>query len=353
VKGYVIFAVISIIFYRLAWENIEFNGCCKHCCKYCCKYCCKDEEGGFELNRLKYMFWVVVFLCSSGAVSYATDAAIETVSPSDISEKALLWRISYPGKEDSYLLGTMHSEDKRILALVDEVSAKITQTNCLALELDLNPTNTARVMQAMFFNDGRKLQQFLTKESYAALIALLTSKLGLGELQINAMKPWAVMMLLSVPMPETGDFLDKVLYLYAIENNIRVVGLETPEEQIAVMDEMSIADQVALMETSFDTYDQMPEMFERLVGAYLSQDLQIMEALYDEYTSDSEEALVEALTKRLLNKRNDLMATRMTALFQEQACFTAVGALHLPGEQGLLNLFRSQGYKIEAVALKF
>ncbi len=307
------------------------------------------------MKRVKYILFIIVCVLVSETVVWAASDGdkLSAAGQSQSNHHALLWRISQDGQTESYLLGTVHSEDPRVLALVEHITGKISQTNCLALELDLNPLNAAKVMQAMFFTDGRALQHFLTKETYSRLITIMSSKLGLGVPQINSMKPWAVMMLLSAPMPESGYFLDKALYLFAIENNIRVVGLETPEEQVAVMDNMSIADQVALMETALDSYENMPEMFERLIQAYLTQNLSAMESLYDKFTRDNDAALVEVLTERLLNARNALMATRMVSLFEEQACFCAVGALHLPGEQGLLSRLRKLGYRVEPVDLVF
>jgi hypothetical protein len=95
----------------------------------------------------------------------------------------------------------------------------------------------------------------------------------------------------------------------------------------------------------------MPEMFEQLVEAYLTQDLAGMEKLYQEYTQDNDVKLVEELTERLLNARNKLMVARMASLFAEHACFAAVGALHLPGEKGLVNKLRRAGFKITPVLL--
>ncbi len=315
-------------------------------------------SGVRRLRRVQYIFFIIVCVFVSETVVWAAGSSsssdqLSTTVQSQANHNALLWRIRQHGETEGYLLGTVHSEDQRVLALVEHVTDKIAATNCLALELDLNPLNAAKVMQAMFFTDGQTLAQFLTKETYLRLTTLLSTKLGLAAPQINAMKPWAVMMLLSAPMPESGHFLDKALYLFAIENNIRVVGLETPEEQVAVMDEMSIVDQVALMETALESYEQMPKMFERLIDAYLAQSLSTMESLYETFTRENDTALVEVLTERLLDTRNALMVARMVSLFKEQTCFCAVGALHLPGEHGLLNRLRKLGYRVEPVDLVF
>ena len=86
-------------------------------------------------------------------------------------------------------------------------------------------------------------------------------------------KPWAVVTLLSLPPSEKGEFLDLVLYKAAVEARKEVKGLETMEEQLAVFDDLSEADQIALLRETLDSRDQMPAMFEDLIQAYLAQDL--------------------------------------------------------------------------------
>ena len=269
------------------------------------------------------------------------------------TKHGLLWALSKQGQETSYLFGTMHAEDERILAALDHVTPKVNEVQCLALELDLNPTVAALVLQAMVFNDGRQLKDVLDVDFFEQLVAVMQKEYGLGEMQLNAMKPWAVMMTLSAPKPKTGMFLDRALYLEAVKNNHRIVGLETPSEQISVMDDMSLSNQVALLETTLANFDQMPEMFEKLVDAYITQDLAKMEWLYEEYTKDNEVQIVKELTERLLNTRNELMAERMAGLLDEQACFVAVGALHLPGEQGLIKKMQQFGYSVKPVTIDF
>lgn len=266
-------------------------------------------------------------------------------------KQGLLWSVDKPGYATSYVFGTMHSEDERILAVVEKVKDTLSSTGCLALEIDLNPLNAAKVMQAMFFTDGRKLKDLLEKDVYSKVVAVVSNEHGLLEPQVNSMKPWALMMLLSAPKAETGMFLDRALYLLSIERNYKVVGLETPEEQIDVFDTMSLTDQIALLETTLNTYEQMPEMFEKMVAVYLAQDLAEMEGLYDEYTKDTNAELVDQLTERLLVKRNELMVERMTSLFKDRACFTAVGALHIPGEQGIVRKLIKEGFVVRQVDL--
>lgn len=268
-----------------------------------------------------------------------------------VAEEGLLWRVSKQGQVAGYLFGTMHSEDERIIAVLDHIEPKVAETQCLALELDLSPAVAAKVSKAMFFAPGNNLKRHVAPELYETVADIMLSVYGFARMQTNTMKPWALMMTLSIPKPETGMFLDRLLYLSAIKNNYRIHGLETPEEQIAVFDDMAMEDQVALLRTTVDSYEQMPEMFEQMVETYLSQDLSHMEKLYDEYTKGNDAALIEKLTERLLNIRNDLMTTRMHSLFQEQPCFVAVGALHLPGEQGLIRKLKQQNYDIQPVKL--
>ena len=293
------------------------------------------------LFAILYGCFAAIYLPSQGHAASLFD---EPRAVQANQEHGLFWQITKAGKRVGYLFGTMHTEDARVLAIGQQVQPKVEDVKCLAIELELNQESSMKVAQAMFFNDGQQLPQIVSKETFAKLAQLLARDYALSSEQALAMKPWAAMMMLSMPKSQTGMFLDRALYLEAVSKQFKVFSLETPEEQIAVMDEMSLEDQVSLLEDVLVHYEKMPEMFEQLAIAYLQQDLAAMQNLYRQYTQGADRRLIDKLTERLLTTRNERMIKRMIKIYADHQCIVAVGALHLPGDVGLLNLLRKYGY---------
>ena len=163
------------------------------------------------------------------------------------------------------------------------------------------------------------------------------------------MKPWAVATTISLPKPRTGQFLDLMLFQQAMAAGKPVYGLETAQEQMSVLDEMPESEQIAMLDEAIEQFDNLPKIFQRFVDAYLSRDLRQLQNLNDEFMAESDPNVAQRFEKNLVVKRNHLMAKRMQARLKEGNAFIAVGALHLPGNEGILKLLSERGYKVRSV----
>ena len=113
-----------------------------------------------------------------------------------------------------------------------------------------------------------------------------------------------------------------------------------------MFNDMAEADQIAMLDATISQSDQVEAMFEKMRGAYLDQNpAQIFEMMQAQQTG-FDPGLVETFTERLLDARNERMAERMQPRLAEGGAFVAVGALHLPGEGGILKLLEGQGYQL-------
>ena len=165
-------------------------------------------------------------------------------------------------------------------------------------------------------------------------------------------KPWAIMTLLSLPPSEVkrqaaGEMaLDHRLQEAAAERGIALHSLEVIDEQISLFNDMAEDDQVAMLDATISQSDQVELMFEKMRSAYLDQDpARIFELMRAQQTG-YDPALVETFTARFLNARNDRMVERMQPQLGEGGAFIAVGALHLPGERGILQQLADQGFRL-------
>jgi hypothetical protein len=265
--------------------------------------------------------------------------------------QGLLWQIDGAGPAPSYLFGTMHTADEEVTALAPPVLDALERAQSLSLEVIMTPEAQMSLGFAMMLSDGRTLEQVVGPDLFQRAVTA-GRPYGFGQDQFRLFKPWAVMTLLSLPPSEVkrqaaGEkALDHRLQEAATQRGLALHGLEQIEEQIAMFNDMAEADQIAMLDATIAQSDQVEVMFEKMRAAYLDQNpAQIFEMMQAQQTG-VDPGLVETFTERLLDARNERMAERMQPRLAEGGAFVAVGALHLPGESGILKLLEGQGYQL-------
>ena len=293
--------------------------------------------------RIGLAFGLAVFLLALGR-----PAAAGTEMPYG---EGLLWRIDGAGPAPSYLFGTMHSADEQVNDLAQPVLDALGESRSLSLEVIMTPESRMSLAFAMMLSDGRTLEQVVGPELFERTVAAGQSY-GFGQDHLRLFKPWAVMTLLSLPPSEVrrqaaGEkALDHRLQELASERGLALHGLEEMAEQIAMFNDMAESDQVAMLDSTISQSGEVELLFEQMRAAYLNRNpAEIFEMMQGQQTG-FDPALVETFTERLLDTRNHRMAERMQPRLAEGGAFVAVGALHLPGESGILKLLEGQGYRL-------
>ncbi len=175
---------------------------------------------------------------------------------------------------------------------------------------------------------------------------------GMELTMLDMMKPMVVTSMVSVEMVKKklpgfnpNEQLDTYFQLQGKATGKKIKGLETPEFQAEVLYGTDpISKQAESLVEILDNPDDGVEKSKKLNEAYLAQDL---EALYELAKSENEDST--AFIDILINKRNDDWIAKLPALMKEAPTFVAVGALHLPGENGVIAGLRKAGYKVTAI----
>lgn len=261
----------------------------------------------------------------------------------------LLWRIHKPQQPPSFLFGTIHIDDKRVKDLDRQVTRRFNEAKTLCLEILPNRETQVSIGRAMLLPKGQFLDEILG-ESLFNRLSLLLNKRGMTPLEAIYLKPWAGMVVLSRPKSQGGYALDEQLYRWGMHQYKKLCALETLQEQLSVFDELSLKDQITLLNDSLDYMSQVQALNEQLVQAYLKGNLDEIYRRSMELQAHDE--LANRLMKSLIDRRNVRMLERMLPELEKGRVFVAVGALHLPGEHGLLNLLRSKGYAVTPPDLK-
>jgi len=241
----------------------------------------------------------------------------------------------------------MHSEDERVINLPDEINNAFTGAKIFAMEMVLDEKTTKEILRGMYFSDGRTLKSITSDKTYQLAVTEMAKK-DMPEDLVNMMKPWAIFTVLSMPEQKTGLFLDALLYQSASKNGKKVIGLESMQEQLAVFDDMKIETQVSLLESTLENGEDLNKILDETTEIYLTRDLQKILDLNNRYMSLLDKEIADEFNQRLIIDRNKRMAERMKPLIEEGNAFIAIGALHLPGEGGVLSLLRKKGYKVKS-----
>ncbi len=263
----------------------------------------------------------------------------------DEFDRGLLWKIDGKGSAPSYLFGTMHSEDPQVVHLPAPVQQAFDGSRAVTLEVILDPESLLAMASGFMLGDGTTLEAHIGAPLYRRAVDAM-APYGIPEIVVSNMKPWAVAVTLMTPPAESGMVLDVVLYQRAVTGGKPVDGLETPLEQLAAFDGLSKQDQLALLQDTLDNLSGIERMLDELKEAYLARDLKRLVEASDASMRDSDPQLVERFSDKLITERNHRMVQRMQSRLRKGGQFIAVGALHLPGEEGLLRLLSQQGYRL-------
>jgi hypothetical protein len=268
--------------------------------------------------------------------------------------QGLLWRIETQGAQPSFLFGTMHSTDPAVLSLPDPVKSAFSESRSLALEMVIDETVQAQLGQAMVLGDGRSLDGIIGPERFAAVTAV-GALYGLPPQALRVFRPWAAMSVFSMTPTEfkrnTAGILplDQALQAAAGQRGMPVHGLETAQEQIAVFAGIPEPEQIALLDLVLRDHPQIEQWFGRIKQAYLAADVADIYSLMTEQTEGAPSEVAEAFEQRLILERNHRMAQRMGPLLDQGRAFVAVGALHLPGDRGILRLLEIEGHQVTRI----
>ena len=263
-------------------------------------------------------------------------------------QTGILWRIEKPGMPPNFLLGTVHSNDKRVLALPGKILQHFDTASSFTAEIPMTHDSMRLFSTSMFFKNDNKLKNVLDADVFKKCMVYL-QQLGVNEQIAKKLKPWAVIVTLSTPPGNGENVLDQHLYNIAMQGGKPVYGLETAEEQLNYFDTLEMKIQINMLKDMLEEYEKYPRLVEQMIQAWLQRDLSAIEHLNEKQMAKGDPQLAKLFKARFIVDRNILMLQRMQPRLQEGNAFIAVGALHLPGEHGLLSLLRQHGFHVTAI----
>ena len=263
-------------------------------------------------------------------------------------ENTMLWQIS--GKEikqPSFLFGTFHMMCKDDISFSSELKTAVTNANVVYLEMDMDdPSIMLSGLKLMSMKDGAKLQDLYKPEEYAKISSYFKDSLHMPIGMLQTVKPFFLAaMLYPKMMPcKAVSGVEEELMKFAKMQKKEIKGLETMEFQAAVFDSIPYKEQAKELLKSIDSIASYQKYFVKMMSVYKQQQLSAMEGLL----KDTEFGM-EDHQDLLLNDRNKKWVKQLKNILPKQSLFVAVGAGHLVGKQGLINLLKKEGYTLTPI----
>ena len=276
--------------------------------------------------------------------------------------KGIFWKIEKPGLQPSWLLGSMHVTDPRVLALPPRAQAAHDAADTIIIESDeiLDERKATAALLAKpeltMFTDGTTIDKLLSPEDYKRLEAGLKQR-GIPLGAVSRMRPWMISSAVALPACEIArkakgvQFLDQKIATDAIAQGKQVKGLETLAEQIQAMADLPVEFHLKSLIETLELGDKMSDVVETMTELYLSGDIGMTMPMLKTVTpeEEGENSDYAAFEQRIILDRNKVMAERAAPILDSGNVFMAVGALHLPGKEGVIELLRQQGFTVTAV----
>lgn len=272
-----------------------------------------------------------------------------SASELNAQEKSFLWRVTKDQKS-VYLLGSIHYLGKEHLPLRKAILDALDDSHELVLEIDLNsasPATAQRVtLEKALYRDGTTLAQNIDPETYR-LAAARADQLGLDMKVLSPMKPWFVALTMTAfKLRQLGlDAnlgVDRQLAERAKSSGKPMSGLETFEFQVGLLDQLSKREQEMLLRETVAELERLDRNIGQIVQAWLDGDGAVLERLMLAGMREYPE-----LHRKVIVERNRRWLPEIEKLLERGGAMVVVGAAHLVGQDGVVEMLRNRGYRLE------
>ncbi len=289
-------------------------------------------------------------------------AKIESEASALVNGKGLLWKVEKQGTAPSYLFGTMHMTDPRVTTLTPSAEQAFEGADIVVIETTeiLNQTEMmatlARNPDLMMFTDGTTLPSLLSPQDEKALEKGLSQR-GILLAAVIKMKPWMLSAMVALPACEWArkaagmPILDVKLAEDAKAAGKRLEGLETVTEQFQAMASLPMDLHLKGLVDTLKLGDRIDDVIETMIVLYTKGEIGTFWPLFRAAMplTAEDEAGYAAFEQAMVVERNKTMLKNSKPILAEGNAFIAVGALHLPGPDGLVEQLRKNGYTVTPV----
>jgi uncharacterized protein YbaP (TraB family) len=277
-------------------------------------------------------------------------AVLALVGESRAQEKSFLWQLQ-SDKGSIYILGSIHLLKRENYPLNPTIEEAFDNTKKLVLEIDLKSADSGTVqrltLEKGLHRDGKTLQQNVSDETYS-LAAKRAQELGIDIRALSPLKPWVVALTMtSVQLQKLGfdpnSGVDRYFERRATKAGKPVTGLETAAFQIGLMDQLSASDQESMLRQSLKEMDLLDKGLDQIVRSWAAGDVPALEDLLLNAMRE-----YPAVHQKIIVDRNRRWLPEIERMIEQgESTLVVVGAAHLVGKEGVIELLKARGYTLE------
>ncbi|MCF8067719.1 MAG: TraB/GumN family protein [Desulfobacterales bacterium] len=265
------------------------------------------------------------------------------------ADKHILWKVDSE-VNTVYILGSIHLMKPENYPLSAVIEDAFNKSDTLVLEVHMDSFNSPEVQRMMlgssFYPEGMSLHKNLKEETYD-LAKAEASEMGLNIDNFDRFKPWAfAVSLLTLKLQQMGFDqqygIDNHFFRKAKEAGKDVIGLETAEFQVSLFADMSDEEQDRMLHQMLNDMNVLEEDMAEIVNFWEVGDAENLGTVLLE----SFEAFPKLLDKMIIARNNKWFGQIENYLSQDKTFIVVVGAGHLLGPEGVINLLEQKGYKI-------
>jgi len=290
-------------------------------------------------------------------------ASLRQAAGAEPNGRGLLWRISKEGVAPSWLFGTMHMADPRVTTLPAAAQSAFDGADTLVIEtLDvLDPAKMTALMlerpELTMFTGPETLID-LIPEADRAMIAERLAARGVPLDSLRKTKPWLIAALVALPACELqrqaagAEILDLALAEAAETGGKRLEGLESLADQLEAMAALPMDFHIRGLVETVRLGDRLDDVIETMIVLYRAGEVGMFWPFFEAVLPDETEAGAAGYAdfqEKMIVARNGTMADRALPVLARGNVFMAVGALHLPGRDGVVERLRQAGFTVEAM----
>jgi uncharacterized protein YbaP (TraB family) len=278
-------------------------------------------------------------------------ALIGVAALAQTPERHFLWKVRSPQGHEAHLLGSIHVLSKSFYPLSPTIDRAFAASKTLVEEVDLDEMNDPATMVTLvgkaMLPDGQTLDEVVSSETYAAVRARADAH-GLPMMLLQRMKPWMVAVTLTAAEITRTGFdpslgIDRHFFDRAKAAGMPRRALETVAYQFDRLDGLGARLQETSLKAMLADIDSQARNIETMAAAWRIGDAPALERLLMEGFADAPE-----VAERLLYERNRNWVDPIERCLAEDArCFVVVGAAHLVGPEGVVELLRARRHVVE------
>ncbi|MEJ2681208.1 MAG: TraB/GumN family protein, partial [Gammaproteobacteria bacterium] len=232
---------------------------------------------------------------------------------------------------------------------IEDMQPVFESTQSLLVELEMDALTQLDLAQSMLLPDPYRLTDFFSEAEFQQIVRLMRGRIEGARLKV--VKPWVVFVQLYSARSDAEQTMDMLIAHNYHQLKKPVKGLESVSRQLSVFDALSYQQQAALVRRALEIYQvQSATLNQRLFQYYRRGDLINLWVLQEQFVEDMGPIFVP-LNQATLGGRNRDMLERIMTSTPRAAQLIAVGALHLPGSDGLLCLLEGKGYRVRPAVL--